>query len=328
VTPGRPRLRAALGPFAALPLLCAGLSGLSAQEAPRPNRHPLLSIFPDPLPDGRTSVAVETANQFLRPEFQSGNGGRTLARFDGEDWGLTLDYARRAGPMVLNLRLRGLWRSAGWTDQIFAAWHALLSTPTGGREQVPDYRLEYMLSVDGRTVARLGSARARLMDVDLAVLLPFGGPDAGGRVGASVQAPTGKSDDFSGSGGWDWLVGAALWKKAGPFTFHAQLERAFLGVPDGSPYALALDGRTQKRIWAGTAFRVGGLGVDASIAYAEGIYATGIPRLDRSGWQQHWTFSHARLPKWRAGFTEEAGTYLSPDLTAFVQWRPAGPGGG
>jgi hypothetical protein len=267
-------------------------------------------------------VAIEVANQFLRPEFEAGDGGRTSARFDGEDWYLTLDCAKAVGPLALNLRLRGAWRTGGWTDQLLAAWHAMLAAPTGGRDKVRDFQLTYSLIRDGVTVARLGESRASFMDADLAVLFPFGDAAGGGRVGASLQVPTGRAGDFSGSGGWDWLVGAALWKKAGPFTFHAQAERAFLDIPGDSPYALVMDGRAQSRAWAGIACQGGGLGVDVTIAYAEGLYATGIPRIDRSGWQQHWTFSHARLPGWRAGFTEEAGTYFSPDLTAFVQWRP------
>jgi hypothetical protein len=166
------------------------------------------------------------------------------------------------------------------------------------------------------------------MDADLAILFPFGGGAWGGRAGASVQAPTGRGDDFSGSGGWDWLVGAALWRRLGPLRFHAQMECAFLGVSDGNPYSTVMDRRTQKRAWAGMAGQgggagiLGGLGLDVSVAYAESPYSVGIPRIDRSGWQQHWTFSHARLPGWRMGISEEAGTYFSPDLTAFIGWRP------
>jgi hypothetical protein len=309
-------------------LLLAPLWGsLPAQEPPRPDRHPLLAIFPDPLPDGRTSVMVEFANQFLRTEFEHADQGRTYARIDGEDWGLTLDLAQGLGPIVLNLRLRGVWRSGGFTDRFFAVWHKLFALPGGGRNIVPNFRLDYTLERDGRTIAQLARDRACLMDVDLAVLYPFGDRAAGGRLGASVQAPVGKQEDFSGSGGWDCLVGAALWKTLGGFTFHTQLERAFLGIGDDSPYAAVLDHRTQNRAWAGVTWRgdgdgfFGGLGLDASIGYTESPYSVGVPRIDSSGWQQHWTFSHTRLPKWRVGISEEAGTYTSPDLTVFVQYK-------
>jgi hypothetical protein len=104
------------------------------------------------------------------------------------------------------------------------------------------------------------------------------------------------------------------------------MEYAFLGISSANPYRMAMDRRTQKRAWAGAAYQGNGnrfwdgLGLDITIGYTESPYSVGIPRIDRPGWQQHWTFSHARLPKWRMGISEEAGTYTSPDLTVFVQY--------
>jgi len=306
--------------------LCFG-AWLQAQETPRPNRHPLLSILPEPLPDGRASIAADGASQFLRPDFETARGGATFARFDGEDYGLALDYAKRLGPVALSLRLRAAWRSSGFTDQIFASWHGFLGTPMGGRDKAPRFRLDYTLKINGQTIAHLAEDRASLMDADLAMLVPFGNDAGGGRVGASVQIPTGRRDDFSGSGSWDWLVGTALWKRLGAFRLHTQLECAFLGVGDDNPYSLAMVKRTQKRAWAGVACIGGGggffdgLGLDISVAYAESPYSIGVPRIDSPSWQQHWTFSHTRLPMWRMGITEEAGTYFSPDLTVYILYR-------
>jgi len=273
------------------------------------------------------SIAIEAANQFLRPDFEISGDGRSTARFDGEDWGLTLDLAKGFGPFALNLRLRGLWRSGGWTDQVFASWHSLLGVPQGGRGLAPKYRLEYALSRDGQIAAQLDEARFSVMDADLALLYTFGGNDFGGRIGASVQAPTGSRGDFSGSGGWDELLGAALWRSWGRFRLHAQAEYAFLGISNANPYSAVLTRRTQMRAWVGAAYQgrgsgfFGGLGLDITIGYMESPYSVGIPRIDRPGWQQHWTFSHSRAPRWRFGISEEAGTYTSPDLTGFIQYR-------
>ncbi|MCL1892937.1 MAG: DUF3187 family protein [Holophagaceae bacterium] len=311
------------------PLVCLlfSIASIIGQEAPRPNRHPILSIFPEPLPDGRSGITLEAASQFLRPDFENGDEGRTFARFDGEDWGLTLDLARHFGPLVFNLRLRGIWRSGGWADQAFASWHSVLGVPQGGRDMAPKYRLDYTLERDGQVVAQLTKDRACFMDADVALLFPFGTPTSGGRMGISVQAPTGSGSDFSGSGGWDELIGVALWQRWGRFLFHTQLEYAFLGISNTNPYSLVLDHNTQKRAWAGIGYQpngrgiLSGLGLDITIAYVESPYSVGIPRIDRSGWQQHWTFSHSKLPKWRISISEEAGTYTSPDLTAFIQYR-------
>ena len=311
-----------------LPLLAMFFSAeLLCQESPRPNRHPLFAIFPDPLPEGRTSLTVEAASQFLRPDYEIGDSGRTFARFDGEEWGLALDLARGCGPFVFNLRLRGVWRSGGWADQAFASWHSIIGVPQGGRDMAPKFRLEYILSRDGETISHLAKDQASFMDADLAVLYPFGSPEAGGRIGVSVQAPTGSRSDFSGSGGWDWLAGAALWKTYGHFSFHTQLECAFLGIDSRNPYSLALGGQTQMRAWAGGGYQGRergfwkGLGLDITIGYTESPYRVGIPRIDRPGWQQHWTFSHARFPSLKMGISEEAGTYTSPDLTVFFQYK-------
>ena len=299
----------------------------STQEAPRPNRHPLLSIFPEPLPDGRTSIALEAANQFLRPDFEIGGDGRGFARFDGEDWGLTLDLAKGFGPFALNLRLRGVWRSGGWADQAFASWHSLLGVPQGGRQWAPKFRLEYSLLMDGQLVAQLNKDRFCIMDADFALLYTFGDGASGGRMGASVQAPTGTKGDFSGSGGWDELMGAAFWHSWGRFRLHAQVEYAFLGISSANSYGAVLAHHTQMRCWAGATYQgrgrgfFGGLGLDITIGYTESPYSVGIPRIDKSGWQQHWTLSHTRLPKWCFGISEEAGTYFSPDLTGFIQYR-------
>jgi hypothetical protein len=307
------------------PLLAVG--AMNAQEAPRPNRHPIFSVFPEPLPDGRMNITLEAASQFLRPDFEIGGDGRSLARFDGEDWGLSTDLAKGFGPFALNLRLRGIWRSGGWTDQAFASWHTLLGVPQGGRQAAPNFRLDYSLAMDGSLVAQLNKDRFCFMDADLALLYSFGNGESGGRLGASIQAPTGSRGDFSGSGGWDELLGAALWRSWGNFRLHAQVECAFLGISRSNPYSATLAHRTQTRAWAGAAYLgqgtgfIGGLGLDITIGYTESPYSVGIPRIDNPGWQQHWTFSHTRLTKWRFGISEEAGTYTSPDLTGFIQYR-------
>jgi hypothetical protein len=197
----------------------------------------------------------------------------------------------------------------------------------GGRELVPTGRLAYHLERDGVVVGDLSHPGLRLMDVDLAWLFPFGTPEAGGRWGASVQLPTGRQADFSGSGGTDALVGGALWHRWGHWRASGQVERVLLGLPANSPLKVVLAQRSFSRAWAsfgwvgeGAGF-LPGLGLEVALGYAGSPYQTGIKRIDRAGWQQHWTFRHAHIPQWRFGFSEEAGTYTAPDITAFVAYR-------
>ncbi|MFN8011090.1 MAG: DUF3187 family protein [Holophagaceae bacterium] len=319
---------------AAAMLLAAGLP-LAAQSGepatPRPNRVAWFAVFPEPLPEGRTALALEATSQFLRPDRQDSSDGRTVARLDGEEWQLTGDLARELGPGRLNLRLRVVNRSGGFADQAFVSWHTAFGIPNGGRELAPKFQFRYHLERDGVVVADLRHAKTQLLDADLAYVVPFGTPDLGGRAGASVQLPNGKRDDFSGSGGTDWTAGAMGWARLGPFRAFVQAEQVFLGVGASNPYRAVLARTRFARGWAGIGAQGRGpgfwrgLGLEISLAASESPYATKVGRIDRAGWQQHWILSHKALPRWRFGISEEAGTYTAPDITAFVSYRFSRP---
>jgi len=192
---------------------------------------------------------------------------------------------------------------------------------------VPKNRLSYHLECEGVVIASLEHPRTQLMDLDVAYVLPLGGPEAGGRLGASLQLPTGRREDFSGSGGTDGLLGGAAWKRWGPWRLHGQAEWVLIGLPRHSPYGLVLASRHFTRAWVGAGWRgdgqglLGGLGLDITFAYSQNPYRTGIARIDGPALQQHWTFTHRALPRWRFGFSEEAGSYVVPDITGFAAYQ-------
>lgn len=307
--------------------LLALIPGLRAQETPRPDRVPWMALLPEPLPEGRSALALEATSQFLRPDRRETADGRTQAALDGEEWQLTGDLAHPFATGTLNLRLRVVNRSGGWADQAFSTWHAVLGTPTGGREVVPKYRMEYSLTRDGVVVASLDHPATQLLDADLAWVRTVGDAHRGGRFGASLQLPTGHADDFSGSGGTDLTVGAAGWTLAGPLRLHLQAEHLWVGLPAHSAWRRVMGRRSLSRAWGGVAYEGrgpgfwDGLGLDVTLAWMESPYRTGLARMDRAVLQQHWTFSHRALPRWRFGFSEEAGSYVAPDLTAFLAYR-------
>ena len=173
------------------PLLLAAAAACG-QETPRPDRVGWFELFPEPLPDGQDRIAFELTSQFLRPDRAATADGRTWAALDAEDWLLTLDQAWALGGGRLNVRLRAQERWGGLFDQLLVNYH---TAPKG---------LAVMRLVrDGRVVVDAEGSRAQLMDLDLAWVRPFGTAEAGGRVGISVQAPTGRRADGAGSGGWD-----------------------------------------------------------------------------------------------------------------------------
>lgn len=319
-------LRVAKKPTLALALGLATLA-LCAQETPRPNRVVWFEGFPEPLPEGANELALEATSQMLRPDLERSLDGRSFARLDGEEWQLTGDWALKAGASRINIRARLVSRSGGIADQAMWNWHQAFNLPQGGREDAPKNRLAYHLERDGHVVGDLSTPGWALMDLDVAWVRPFGTRDAGGRYGASIQLPTGKQSDFSGSGSTDGLIGAALWRRFGRWRVFTQVERVVLGLPEHSPLRTVMDKTSFSRAWASFGWEgegpgfIAGFGVEVSLGYAGSLYHTGLSRLDHAGWQQHWTIRHARLPRWRFGFSEEAGTFVAPDITAFAAYR-------
>lgn len=307
--------------------LIFGSMGLGAQEAPRSNRVAWLAILPEPLPEGRMRLSFEATSQFLRLDRSATGDGRTRAHLDGEEWQLTADLPMSLAGGFLNLHTRVVRRSGGMADQAFVSWHALLGTPTGGREQLPKYQILYRLERDGRVIAQLDRPRTQVLDMDLAWVRPFGAEARGARVGVSAQLPNGQAGDFSGSGGVDLTVGGAVWTTSGAFRFHGQVEHLWVGLPRDSAWRTVMGRRSLNRAWAGLGYQgpgqglLSGLGLDLTWAWMESPYRTGLPRMDRSALQQHWTFTHTALPRWRVGISEEGGSYVAPDITAFVGYR-------
>lgn len=299
-------------------------SSLLAQETPAANRVAWMAIFPEPLPDGMSRVGLEMTSQFLRPSSEQSADGRTFARLDGEEWQLTTDFAKALGEGRLNVRLRLVDRSGGVLDAAIQSFHKTFGMPDGGREQIPNGRLAYHLERDGRLVANLDKPGLHLMDTDVAYVFPFGDLHRGARVGASIQLPTGERDDFSGSGGWDSLVGAAAWRQYGHWKIHGQAEQVFIQLSENNPYRAVLGRNHFRRFWAGAGWQGDGpgfwkgLGLDVTLAYNGSPYHVGIDRIDDAGLQQHWVITHRALPAWRFGLSEEAGSYAAPDMTVFV----------
>ncbi len=318
--------------LAAFACLTGSLRTLRAQEAPgmdtpRPNRVAWMELFPEPLPSGRSGLALEFTSQFLRPDMATSGDGRTHAVLQGEEWQLTGDLAAPLWGGYMNLRVRVNVRSGGIADQFLVTYHTFLGTPGGGRELVQKNQFHYRLERDGVVVADLRKSGTVLMQPDLAWVKPFGTRDTGGRFGLSVQLPTGKRDDFTGTGRLAGLVGGALWRVAGPWRGFAQAERVFFGLPQDSPYKSVLTQRSFTRAWVGGGYQgegsgfFSGLGVELSIGYLENPYYVALARVDKDGLQQHWTVTHKRLPHWRFGLTEEAGSYFAPDITMFASYQ-------
>lgn len=301
---------------------------LSAQETPINNRAVWFRIFPEPLPEAVNTLALEASSQFLCTGRESLDNGATVARLDGEDWQLTGDFAGAAGPGRFNVRIRGVISSGGIGDQAVTNWHQLLDLPQGGRDQAPKNRFDYRLVVNGQPIAVLDRPGSHLLATDLAYVIEAGDRLRGVRMGASVQLPTGDRRAWGSDGGINEMAGVAAWTGWGPFRIHAQVEGVHLDLPADSLFRGVIPHRTFGRGWVGLSAQDDGpgwwrgFGLDVTLQYYQSPYKVGISYIDLPGVQQHWVFRHRALPKWRFGFSEDAGNFTEPDVTFFVIYRP------
>lgn len=306
------------------PLCLALACSLAAcsQETPHPNRVAWLSIFPEPLPEGVTQLGLEVTNQFLRLDRQTSQDGRTHAQLEGENWELISDWATGLGSGRLNLRTRLDHRSGGITDRVIMNWHDIIGVGQGGRSEIPPFSDQWNLTRDGRTVFASSSPRTFIPGLDLSYAVPFGDGRNGGRLGGSVQIPTGGERIMQSSGGLNYMAGAAGWHTFGCFRLWAQGEEIVITLPKDSPLRSVISRTQYWRAWAGVAMgRWKGFGLDLSLAYNENPYSTGLVRVDKYGLQQTWVVTHTRCPHWRYGFTEKAGTFSTPEITGFTTYR-------
>jgi len=293
-----------------------------AQETPHPNRLAWLSIFPEPLPEGVSQLGLEATNQFLRPTRRATGDGRTQANLSGEDWELVSDLAAGLGPGRINLRTRVDHRSGGIADRLIMNWHNIIGVGQGGRDEVAPFQDHWDLTRDGRVVFQSDQPRTLLQGLDVSYAVPFGDAGNGGRLGGSVQLPTGGERILQSSGGVNFLAGAAAWRQFGGVRVWAQGEEIFISLPRNSPLRSVV-GRSQFwRAWLGVDLGPWqGFNLDLSVAYNETPYNTGLVRLDKYGLQQTWVIRHRRCPHWRFGFTEKAGTFATPEITGFTTYR-------
>jgi hypothetical protein len=315
-------LATALLPARAIALALACSWAAWAQETPHPNRLAWLSIFPEPLPDGASQLSLEVTNQFLRPDREDTANDTTQALLAGEDWELVSDLATDLGPGRINLRTRLDHRSGGIFDRLIMNWHELLGVSQGGRNQEPAFQDQWVLVHDGRVVFDSTSPRTFIPGLDVSYAVPFGDGADGGRLGGSVQLPTGGEQIMQSSGGLNFMAGAAGWRSFGFGRLWAQAEEIVVELPQGSALRAVLSRRQYWRAWAG--IDVGpwrGFSLDVALAYNETPYGTGLVRIDKYGLQQTWVVRHIRCPHWRFGFTEKAGDFATPEITGFTSYR-------
>lgn len=127
------------------------------------------------------------------------------------------------------------------------------------------------------------------------------------------------------------MLGAAAWRKVGPFTLRTQGEFVHLGVTAANPWSAIVVHNHLGRGWVGALWQGEGsgfwrgLGLSLDLGYTENPFRTGLPRVDNPGWQIHGGIQHRALALrifrggqhlLRAGLHDLRGLSLRPGWAA------------
>lgn len=252
-------LRAAYG---ALLLLIPFATAASAQimsegslplKGPIPTRNaePLNTPFLLPVPadasvlapgDGRFDIHLDIANHLLTLAEPAGAVPARTYVTDFEEQRLNLSYTRGlAGGQEVSLRVPFIARNGGILDGFINFWHGIVKKEGGGRGDLPNYRVLFLVSDDAgrsliderRSGAGIGDA---VIEYRRALTFPLTDEASSRRIAASVRAllklPTGSHTRLFGSGGTD--IGAGLALSARPqrrLALHGNATLVFIGDP-------------------------------------------------------------------------------------------------
>jgi len=136
--------------------------------------------------------------------------------FDGESYYWRGGYSRGLGRgWDAGIELLYIDHRGGNLDGFIESWHDIFSLPQGGRDEAPHNRLDYHYRKNGETLLQLDSASGGPGDLRLLLGRQLQlRDDRAVALRASLELPTGDSDQLLGSGSWDaalWLVGERLW---------------------------------------------------------------------------------------------------------------------
>jgi hypothetical protein len=122
----------------------------------------------------------------------------------------------------------------GFLDPLISNYHKAFGLPNGARDRTPENRLEYQYQVDGVDQLRLSGSASSVGDLTLHLKkLLMEGNGHGLAVRTAVKLPTGKRENFTGSGKTDLGIGVA-WSRVGSrFGGYGNFSYHFLGKPEG-----------------------------------------------------------------------------------------------
>ena len=223
-------------------LACAAVMDARAEPFLVRNQHPVVALYglPSPLParlpaaDETRVAAVVNWSNFAVTESRD-DASVTL---DGEvfETRLHLDHGF-AGRFAVHGELAYRHLSAGSLDSAVETWHRIFGLPNGSRDQLPDDQLLLEYRTGSQTPLYIDQSVGGFADIPLAAGYQLVASEtSAAATWLTVKLPTGKAEDFTGSGAVDVaLTVAAEHRAAERWQLFGQANVAWLGDGDVLP---------------------------------------------------------------------------------------------
>jgi hypothetical protein len=225
-------------------LACGAFTEARGEPLLARNQHPLVALYglPSPLParlpvaGGTRTAAVANWSNFAVVESRDG----TQVTLDGEVIDARLHVDRGlADRFAFHVELGYRNLSAGSLDGLVERWHRAFGLPDGSRSQLPQDELLLEYRTGSTTPLFIDRSAAGFADLPLAIGYQLVASETSAAAAwLSVKAPTGKAEDFTGSGAVDVALSlAGEHRLAERWQLFGQANVAWLGDGDLLPYA-------------------------------------------------------------------------------------------
>jgi hypothetical protein len=206
------------------------------------NQHPVVALYglPSPLParlpaaDTTHMAGVVNWSNFAVTESR----GETSVTLDGEVFETRLHLDRSfADRFAVHGELAYRHLSEGSLDGAVDTWHRIFGLPDGARDQLPDDQLLLEYRTGSQSPLFIDQSVGGIADIPLAVGYQLVVSETNAASAwLTVKLPTGKAEDFTGSGAVDVaLTVAAQQRVAERWQLFGQANVAWLGDGDVLP---------------------------------------------------------------------------------------------
>ena len=285
------------------------------------NQHPVVALFglPTPLParlpppgQGNATALVNWSN--FATTGREGDLGYTL---DGEvvETRLVVDHAL-AARWALHGELAYRSLSAGSLDGPIDQWHDFFGLPNGSRTRLPEDGLLIEHSNGTGTPLHVVGDTSGLADLPLALGYQWHASDADAvATWLSIKVPTGRVEDFTGSGALDVALSLAAERRLGArWQAFGQANLAWLGQGDVLP---ALQEDFAWSLLAGLGWNAWrGLDLVVQVEANSAVLDSGLDDLDGAAVVLTFGGSYRTAGAWRfdLGVSEDVQADASPDV--------------